>query len=249
MPLEEEESIALDLRGITASHNDSASTLHIRNGISRFKNRTESAAGGRGVLNQWRISGKNSNCKNDSNVSPPRGRDAAELDVEIGRSSESILADVPLSLKRTYHVYSKRELEQLDKHGNKSMQSFGPRRFLFSFLIILVGVCAGLSFLVIGMRGSENEQSIMFTNDAAKFAKAFQNAWEDYEVFGLWIHESCRSSANRVGEASAGLGICTREEFRALYEYIYSRGLEFQSAQFMPNVTHAQRQSTYTIDG
>ena len=79
----------------------------------------------------------------------------------------------------------------------------------------MVGVCASAAFFTMGMLGAEREQQVFFANDVEKFAKSFEDAWDDYEVFGLWIHESCRArAANRsyamessVDENALELGI------------------------------------------
>ena len=148
-------------------------------------------------------------------------------------------------------VPSRSNVENQDKSGSSSSSSstasqhnpVGHKRLVFSFFIFLVGACAGGAFFLVGFRSAEDEQALLFDTHASKFAKSFQDAWDDYEVFGLWIHESCRPTYEHNGPTieEEDLRICSRTKFRELYEYIISRGLEFQSAQFMPNVTHAQR--------
>jgi CHASE1-domain containing sensor protein len=47
---------------------------------------------------------------------------------------------------------------------------------------------------------------------------------------GLWIHEACRDRN------------ITPQKFKELYEYIRAGGLEFQAAEFIPNVTSDLRE-------
>lgn len=78
---------------------------------------------------------------------------------------KSILTDEPVSLERIQRMYSKHELEQLNNHRNRNKENH--------YLVIWQG--AMVSFWIMGMKGLENEQSIMFTNndDAGKSAIAF----------------------------------------------------------------------------
>lgn len=74
-----------------------------------------------------------------------------------------------------------------------------------------------------------------------------EDAWGEYELFGLWLHAACRSSPDRIiqGQAptasSSNLGICSRDEFRDVYEYIVSFGVEFKVAQLIPFVSAEAR--------
>jgi len=69
----------------------------------------------------------------------------------------------------------------------------------------------------------------------------------DYEIFGMWIHQGCHQSFDRRTNTSIAedvehyLGICSREEFRNLYEHVASVGLDFQSIQFITRVNHTER--------
>jgi CHASE1-domain containing sensor protein len=47
---------------------------------------------------------------------------------------------------------------------------------------------------------------------------------------GLWIHEACRDRN------------ITRQKFKELYEFIRAGGLEFQAAEFVPNITSDLRE-------
>lgn len=70
----------------------------------------------------------------------------------------------------------------------------------------------------------------MFVARAAELSQLLQNAWMDYEHTALQVHALCRTSRNT-----------TRQEFRATYEYIMASGLQLESVQCSPNVTHAER--------
>lgn len=115
---------------------------------------------------------------------------------------------------------------------------------LFALLILLIGGSAAAAFLTIGIVGANNDEERLFAQRATALVKNVQSAWSDYETFGLWIHQACRKmdlSTHLVTNETVYDEGCSRRDFRELYEYILSIGLSFQSAQFMPNVTHENR--------
>jgi CHASE1-domain containing sensor protein len=71
-----------------------------------------------------------------------------------------------------------------------------------------------------------------------------EEALKDYTVFGLWLHEACRSRPTKVTYPSAtapNLGICTRQEFRDACNHIFSTGADFHTAEFLPRVSSEAR--------
>lgn len=114
---------------------------------------------------------------------------------------------------------------------------------IFLSLILLLGACAASAFVAIGVMGAMRDQESLFMRRADDLVGNIQSSWAEYESFGLWIHENCRSVdfVSEVPEKPNRDHGCSREEFRELYEYILSTGTAFQSAQFMPNITHANR--------
>lgn len=120
------------------------------------------------------------------------------------------------------------------------------RKVIFALLIFVVGAAASVAFLSTGIVTAKQDQSDQFSRMASEFVVKLQDAFQDYEMFGLWIHESCRSrgtaeSARNPSENT--LGICSRQDFKDIYEYIYSVGLDFKSVQFMPLVKRDQREA------
>ena len=115
---------------------------------------------------------------------------------------------------------------------------------IFVSLILLLGACAAGAFLAMGMTGAQQDQELLFLRRADILVGGIEGASNQYESFGLWIHENCRAVdfvSPNISMAERDHG-CSREEFKELYEYILSEGVEFQSAQFMPNITNENRQ-------
>ena len=97
-------------------------------------------------------------------------------------------------------------------------------------LIVVLGCAASAAFLTIGVTSAIKEQEDQFERSASDLVSKIESAWEDYVHAASIIHGRCRRRD------------FTRADFRELYEYITSDGLEFQAAQFDPNITHAERE-------
>ena len=121
---------------------------------------------------------------------------------------------------------------------------FARAKWVFTVLLLVLGSAASAAFLAIGIQGTRNDSKAKFQREAEAFSHKVQSTWRDYEIFGLWIHEGCFKTfaPNPVADNVAGrLGICSRQQFRRLYEYVASAGLEFEAVEFLPNVTHDLR--------
>ena len=116
-------------------------------------------------------------------------------------------------------------------------------------LIIFIGAAVTAAFVAVGVKGGQNTSIYNFEQRSTEILHAFESAWHDYELFALWTHESCsKPFYNNTGKVlefgqDPGLikGYCSRQEFRKIYEYMISEGLDIQAAQFIPNVSHAER--------
>ncbi|CAB9516454.1 Receptor-type guanylate cyclase gcy [Seminavis robusta] len=143
------------------------------------------------------------------------------LDEESGSISHSHNASATGSMTSV----SRRQAEVAQRSKETSTRFIT----LFAFLVLLVGCAASACFLYLGITSAKNDEQDHFDRRATEVVQELKSAWGDYEVAGLWIHESCRKRD------------FTRRDFTELYEYIRSDGLTFQAAEFIPNVTHAER--------
>jgi CHASE domain len=58
------------------------------------------------------------------------------------------------------------------------------------------------------------------------------------------VHEACRSKPGAAGQptdTASNLGICSRQEFRDVYDYIVAFGADFHTVEFLPNVSAEAR--------
>lgn len=104
------------------------------------------------------------------------------------------------------------------------------RTRLFGLLVLLLGCAASTIFLYFGLVSANDDASERFASRAKELTLVVETTWLEYERTAASAHEIC----------SRGDGT-TRQEFREFYEYLLADGIEFQSIQCVPNVTHAER--------
>ena len=102
--------------------------------------------------------------------------------------------------------------------------------WLITLLIVVMGVATSSAFLIVGVRSANSAQEDEFERSAQDLVQKIQSAWNDYVTAASWIHGRCRDRE------------FDRKEFREIYEYLVAGGLDFQAAQFDPNITHAERE-------
>eukprot|EP00545_Synedropsis_sp_CCMP1620_P004737 CAMPEP_0119010656 /NCGR_PEP_ID=MMETSP1176-20130426/5154_1 /TAXON_ID=265551 /ORGANISM="Synedropsis recta cf, Strain CCMP1620" /LENGTH=814 /DNA_ID=CAMNT_0006963361 /DNA_START=160 /DNA_END=2604 /DNA_ORIENTATION=- len=96
-------------------------------------------------------------------------------------------------------------------------------------IILILGLATSGAFLGVGISSAVEEQNNQFTRSANDLILKINGAWGDYVYAASMIHNRCRSRN------------FTRSDFRDLYEYLTAGGLDFQAAQFDPNITHEER--------
>jgi len=136
--------------------------------------------------------------------------------------------------------------------------SSSSSKWIFVAVILLLGAAASAAFLTLGIVSQQQEHAEHFAHEAQELVYAVQLAWREYELFGLWIHESCVESLERrrteidiKQDVEGYLGLCSRRDFRNLYEHVASYKsytsnaddrLQFQAVQMLPKVYHSERE-------
>jgi signal transduction histidine kinase len=115
--------------------------------------------------------------------------------------------------------------------GNESVSTRERLKstLLITSLILILGAATSAAFLGVGITSANQDQFDQFDNQAQDLVNRIERAWEDYVTAASWIHGRCRSRS------------FSRKDFRETYEYLINSGLDFQAAQFDPNITHAER--------
>jgi signal transduction histidine kinase/CheY-like chemotaxis protein len=137
----------------------------------------------------------------------------------------------------------KKEEESANEDNSLQGKFIHPsNKWIFISLILLIGAGCSGAFLALGIIGATNESEKQFEQRATELTFAIQSVAHDYELFGLWIHESCLRTYNRTSvplelDYAGHLGFCSRAEFKRLHEYISSVGVDAQAIEYLPLIT------------
>ncbi|GAX12250.1 hypothetical protein FisN_1Hh181 [Fistulifera solaris] len=114
--------------------------------------------------------------------------------------------------------------------GSATISAFKQRTtLLLVLMVVILGSGTAAAFLAVGIGSAIEDQQDQFARSALDLITKIEGAWEDYVTAASWIHGRCR---NRKFD---------RVDFRQMYEYLVASGLDFQAAQFDPNITHDER--------
>ena len=123
-----------------------------------------------------------------------------------------------------------------------------PRKWIFIGVIILLGAAASAAFTSIGIAARKAEDEENYRHEAEELSHSIQLAMDEYDLFGLWVHQSCFRSSERQSHIDPSvdiegyIGMCSREEFSNLYIHLESRTeIKFQSVQFLPKIWADER--------
>lgn len=105
------------------------------------------------------------------------------------------------------------------------------RTWAITLLLVFLGAGASTAFVYLGITASNHETYQTFERRASDLSQEIVQSFRDYENAALWIHEACRGWPET----------CSRDDFADVYQYIVSGGLEFYLAEWIPNVTNAER--------
>ena len=118
-----------------------------------------------------------------------------------------------------------------------NIERSAKKTLIVAFLVVLMGAAASSGFMYLGITNAKGDKEDQFERRAMDLAKEIDSSWRDYESAALWIHESCLNWREEN---------FTRKDFRVLYEYIKSGGLEFRAAELVPRIEHKDRAALET---
>lgn len=116
---------------------------------------------------------------------------------------------------------------------------------LLSCAMISFGVGLTSAFLAIGVHDVREDSWQQWQEKSTDIARRIGSSWSEYETFGLWAHESCHqlpSTTQNSTKLDDIFHICSRDEFRDIYEQILSVGLDVHSLQYATKVEHRYRE-------
>jgi hypothetical protein len=115
-------------------------------------------------------------------------------------------------------------------HSSSTKRSSFPM-WITTVLIVFLGAVTCGAFVGIGVSSANKDEVDQFERMSEDVVTQIQRAWEDYVTAASWIHGRCRGRN------------FTRSQFRQMYEYLVGSGLDFQAAQFDPNITRDEREA------
>lgn len=136
-----------------------------------------------------------------------RRRSLSKEDVEAGLGHMAMREDAPFE---NFHATtsSNHRCWHLDRTAG------------FAILITLIGAGVSSAFLALGLSGAQRDQDLQFHRQASEVVLGVKTSWESYVGAALWIHEACRSTADQSTTIGISTKICSREDFKELYEYL-----------------------------
>jgi signal transduction histidine kinase/CheY-like chemotaxis protein len=138
----------------------------------------------------------------------------------------------PISTITTMPLCNMETVQSSSGAGNTGLASVSSRARLSALFVLTLSLAGSAVFLAYGITAARSDADATFETRAIELIQSIELFWKEYDNIALSIHNVCRKSRNT-----------TRKEFREFYEYLLAGGLEFESAQCCPNVTHAERAS------
>ena len=98
-------------------------------------------------------------------------------------------------------------------------------------LIMVLGATASAAFLAMGLSSAQREQADQFARHASDLTREIETQFHRYVTAASYVHHFCSRFRSAL----------TRDDFRAVYEYLVADDLDFKAVQFDPNVSRAER--------
>ncbi|CAB9520292.1 sensor kinase/phosphatase LuxQ [Seminavis robusta] len=122
-------------------------------------------------------------------------------------------------------------------------------------VILILGCAATGAFWAIGVLTAIGDSQKAFEQDVERLAHRVYSAFREYETAGLWIQQSSSShhyehhfDSNSNNQSSSNNNNIDsfyapnfRSYFRELYDAVVAQGLPLYAIQYIPNVTHSER--------
>ncbi|KAL7555815.1 hypothetical protein ACA910_012397 [Epithemia clementina (nom. ined.)] len=143
-----------------------------------------------------------------------------------------------------------------DPYQQHYLKQNALRTGVVAVAVVILGAAASGCFLYLGISNARHDQRDRFDRRASDLRQEIESSLRDYELAAAWIHATCsrrsRSSRDdddddddgrRNQQGTTADNNLTRDEFRILYEYMtqQSGNLEFFLAEWVPNISHAER--------
>lgn len=138
------------------------------------------------------------------NAQEPMKRGMDDASTTITRPQGTLLIGTTSTIRSLATVSAKEK----DKNNDSSVAAYNKltkRRYVFASLIVVTGMAAAGAFCAMGILSEQQRLNTRFDYRAAKISLAVAATWKDYEMFGLWIHQTCHaplSSSSHISSSS-----------------------------------------------
>jgi len=159
-----------------------------------------------------------------------------EDDIEKDLKTASISLDYESSSQTSYQSSYNKSSSKHDESTSPTVERHKHiqamrRRCLYFGLIALVFSAAASSLFGYWMgKGAQEKATATFETRANELSLVVETTWNEYDRLASSAHEICSRRGNT-----------TRLEFTEFYEYVLADGIEVQSIQCIPKVTHVER--------
>lgn len=190
----------------------------------------------------WRLKNKEENniptvdeeesINGNSNEMP--GESAKDNNIEMPPTFQVDVTPEDLEEGHAAHHNPEHDKKSESEDGASSLRSLqrlaGAGTFTVTAFIFMLGLAVSGAFTGLGISAAIKVQNDSFDRNAIDLVNKISSSWSDYVNAAGMIHGRCRSRS------------FTRADFRDLYEYLIGGGLQFQAAQFDPNITREERE-------
>lgn len=119
-------------------------------------------------------------------------------------------------------------LERLERRAH--VQAMRRRANVFGLIALIFSAAACSVFGYLMGKSAQEKATATFETRANELSLVVETTWNEYDRLASSAHEICSRRGNT-----------TRLEFTEFYEYVLADGIEVQSVQCIPKVTHAER--------
>ncbi|CAB9502419.1 Receptor-type guanylate cyclase gcy [Seminavis robusta] len=149
-----------------------------------------------------------------------------------GKTVSSGAGDNDSSMTTTTTNTANMSREDEIKTQSMNIEKTTKRTVLMAALVTIMGAVAAVSFLFVAITNEQEEKESLFLRRATDLAESIDISWRDYETAALWVHNACHN-----WRASG----YNRDDFKDLFQYLDSSGLDFFVIEWVPNITQAER--------
>lgn len=152
----------------------------------------------------------------------------ASISIDLESASVSSHTSFQSSYNNISSKNNESTLHTLERHTH--IRTMRRRATVFALVAFVFSATASSLFGYWMGKGAQEKATATFETRANELSLVVETTWNEYDRLASSAHEICSRRGNT-----------TRLEFTEFYEYLLADGIEVQSVQCIPKVTHAER--------